>query len=99
GVWRRDYHEADRQVLLALKRLTRIQMRPIEQIVELDDDQIFNSPWVYAVQVANWTFTAAQAKRLREYLIKGACLMVDAFHGTQDWDRFMAGMRSVLAWS
>jgi Domain of unknown function (DUF4159) len=96
GGWARDYPKADRQVLLALKRLTRIQMRPIEQIVELDDDQIFNYPWVYAVQVANWTFTDAQAKRLREYLLKGGFLMVDDFHGTQDWDRFMAGMRQVL---
>ncbi len=94
--WSRDYPKADRQFLLALKRLTRIQMRPIEQIVDLDSDEIFNYPWVYAVQVANWTFTDAQAKRLREYLLKGGFLMVDDFHGTADRDRFMAGMRQVL---
>ena len=94
--WSRDYPKADRQFLLALKRLTRIQMRPIEQIVDLDSDEIFNYPWVYAVQVANWTFTDAQAKRLRDYLLKGGFLMVDDFHGTADWDRFMAGMRQVL---
>ncbi len=94
--WARDYPKADRQFLLALKRLTRIQMRPVEQIVDLNSDDIFNYPWVYAVQVANWTFTDAQAKRLREYLLKGGFLMVDDFHGTADWDRFMAGMRQVL---
>jgi hypothetical protein len=96
GGWARDYPKADRQFLLALKRLTRIQMRPVEQIVDLNSDDIFNYPWVYAVQVANWTFTDAQAKRLREYLLKGGFLMVDDFHGTEDWDRFMAGMRQVL---
>jgi hypothetical protein len=94
--WSRDYPKADRQFLMALKRLTRIQMRPIEQVVDLDSDEIFNYPWVYAVQVANWTFTESQAKRLREYLLKGGFLMVDDFHGTADWDRFMAGMRQVL---
>jgi hypothetical protein len=94
--WARDYPKADRQFLLALKRLTRIQMRPVEQIVDLDSDEIFNYPWVYAVQVASWTFTDAQAKRLREYLLKGGFLMVDDFHGTADWDRFMGGMRQVL---
>jgi hypothetical protein len=94
--WARDYPKADRQFLLALKRLTRIQMRPLEQIVDLNSDDIFNYPWVYAVQVANWTFTDAQAKRLREYLLKGGFLMVDDFHGTADWDRFMTGMRQVL---
>jgi len=96
GGWARDYPKADRQFLLALKRLTRIQMRPIEQVVDLDSDEIFNYPWVYAVQVANWSFTDAQAKRLREYLLKGGFLMVDDFHGTADWDRFMTGMRQVL---
>jgi len=94
--WERDYPKADRQFLLALKRLTRIQMRPTEQVVDLDSDDIFNYPWVYAVQVANWTFTDRQARRLREYLLKGGFLMVDDFHGTQDWQRFMSGMRQVL---
>ncbi len=94
--WSRDYPKADRQFLMALKRLTRIQMRPTEQVVDLDSDDIFNYPWVYAVQVANWHFTDAEAKRLREYLLKGGFLMVDDFHGTADWDRFMAGMRQVL---
>lgn len=94
--WSRDYPKADRQMLMALKRLTRVEMRPTEQVVDLDSDDIFNYPWVYAVQVANWTFTDAEAKRLREYLLKGGFLMVDDFHGTLDWQRFMAGMRQVL---
>ena len=37
-----------------------------------------------------------QAKRLREYLLKGGFLMVDDFHGTEDWENFMNGMRQVL---
>jgi len=94
--WSRDYPKADRQFLMALKRLTRIQMRSTEQVVSLKSDMIFNYPWVYAVQVANWSFTDAEAKRLREYLLKGGFLMVDDFHGTNDWQRFMAGMRQVL---
>jgi hypothetical protein len=96
GGWSRDYPKADRQFLLALKRLTRIQMRSTEQVVDLDSDDIFNYPWVYAVQVAHWTFTDTQARRLREYLLKGGFLMVDDFHGTADWERFMSGMRQVL---
>jgi hypothetical protein len=96
GGWSRDYPKADRQFLLALRRLTRIQMRSTEQVVDLDSDDIFNYPWVYAVQVAHWTFTDAQARRLREYLLKGGFLMVDDFHGTADWERFMSGMRQVL---
>ncbi len=94
--WSRDYPKADRQFLLALKRLTRINGRSTEQVVDLDSDDIFNYPWVYAVQVENWTFSDAQAKRLREYLLKGGFLMVDDFHGTEDWDSFLRGMRMVF---
>ncbi|HEX3940528.1 MAG TPA: DUF4159 domain-containing protein [Acidobacteriaceae bacterium] len=94
--WARDYPKADRQFLLALKRLTRIDGRSTEQVVDLDSDDIFNYPWIYAVQVEDWTFTDAEAKRLREYLLKGGFLMVDDFHGTADWDSFMRGMRMVF---
>ena len=92
----RDYPKADRQFLIALKRLTRINGRSTEQVVDLDSDDIFNYPWVYAVQVEDWTFTDAEAKRLREFLLRGGFLMVDDFHGTADWESFLRGMRMVL---
>ena len=94
--WSRDYPKADRQFLIALKRLTRIQGRAEEQIVDLDSDDIFNYPWVYAVMVHTWTFNDVEAKRLREYLLKGGFLMVDDFHGSEDWESFMNGMRMVF---
>jgi hypothetical protein len=94
--WSRDYPKADRQFLIAMHRLTRIDGRPTEQVVTLDSDEIFNYPWIYAVQAQNWTFTEAEAKRMREYLMKGGFLMVDDFHGTEDWENFMNGMRQVL---
>jgi Domain of unknown function (DUF4159) len=96
GNWSRDYPKADRQFLLAMKRLTRIQGRSTEQVVDLDSDDIMNYPWVYAVQVQTWSFSEAEAKKLREYLYKGGFLMVDDFHGTEDWENFMEGMRMVL---
>ena len=103
GAWSRDYPKADRQFLMALRRLTRIQARSTEQVVDLDSVDphtgvplIYNYPWVYAVQVQTWTFTDAEAKLLRDYLLKGGFLMVDDFHGTADWQSFMDGMRMVL---
>jgi hypothetical protein len=96
GRWSTDYPKADRQFLIALKRLTRIQARPTEQVVDLDSDDIFNFPWVYAVQVQTWTFTESEAKRLREYLLKGGFIMVDDFHGADDWEHFMSGMLMVF---
>ena len=94
--WGQDYPKADRQFLLALRRLTRVNARSTEQVVNLDDDKIFNYPWVYAVDVEDWTFTPPEAKRLHDYLLKGGFLMVDNFHGTADWENFMNGMRLVI---
>ena len=98
GAWSRDYPKADRQFLIALRRLTRIQARPVEQVVDLDSDDvsIFDFPWVYAVQVQTWSFTEPEAKRMREYLLKGGFLMVDDFHGTSDWENFMNGMLQIF---
>ena len=96
GTWSRDYPKADRQFLMALNRLTRIQGRSNEQVVSLDNDDIYNYPFVYAVMVHTWTFSDDEAKRMREYLLKGGFLMVDDFHGTQDWEDFMIGMRQIF---
>jgi hypothetical protein len=96
GSWSRDYPKADITFLAALRRLTRIDARSYQQVVNLDREDIFNYPFVYAVQVETWTFSEEQAKRLREYLLKGGFLMVDDFHGTADWESFLRGMRMVL---
>jgi hypothetical protein len=96
GTWNRDFNKADRQFLIALNRLTRINGRQTEQVVDLDSDDINNYPFVYAVMVHTWTFSDDEAKRMREYLLKGGFLMVDDFHGTQDWEDFMRGMRQIF---
>jgi hypothetical protein len=96
ATWQRDYPKADRQFLIALNRLTRIQGRSMEQVVSTDNDDIFNYPFVYAVQAQTWTFTDEQAKRMREYLLKGGFLMVDDFHGSAQWESFMEGMRQIF---
>jgi hypothetical protein len=96
GTWSRDYPKADRQFLMALNRLTRINGRSYEQVVSPDSDDIDNYPFVYAVMVQTWSFNDEEAKRMREYLLKGGFLMVDDFHGTQDWEDFMRGMRQIF---
>jgi hypothetical protein len=96
GGWSRDYPKADNDCLIALRRLTRINSPSPLNVSDLHSDHIFDYPWIYAVSVNTWTFTDEEAKRLHDYLLKGGFLMVDDFHGTDDWQRFMAGMRQVL---
>jgi hypothetical protein len=96
GGWHRDYPKADNDCLIALRRLTHINSPSPLNVADLDSDHLFDYPWIYAVQVHTWTFTDQQAKRLHDFLLKGGFLMVDDFHGTDDWQHFMAGMRMVL---
>jgi hypothetical protein len=95
--WTNDYPRADRHFLEAVRRLTRLQARSVEQPVNLDDrDDVFNYPWLYAVFVGEWELTDAQAKTLREYLLRGGFLMCDDFWGTTDWAIFQNSMKRIF---
>lgn len=96
GSWATDYPKADRQFIQGIRRLTRIHTRSTEQVVDLDGDEIFNWPWVYAVEPGRWNLTDAQVRKLREYLMRGGFLMCDDFHGTHEWEVFMASMSRVF---
>jgi hypothetical protein len=96
GGWNEDYPKGDRQFMEGLNRLTRLDARATEEVVDPDTDDIFNWPFIYAVNVGTWGFTDAQAKRMRDYLHRGGFLMVDNFHGEADWANFMLGMNQIL---
>ncbi len=95
--WTIDYPRADRHIAEMVRRLTSVDARSVEQPVNLDDeDDVFNWPWLYAVEVGTWDLTDHQAAQLREYLLRGGFLMVDDFHGADDWLIFLEGMRRVF---
>ena len=82
SLWTQDGPPADRAMAAAVRRLTRIDARSVEQDVNPDDgDEIYNWPWLYAVQVGEWGITQHQADVLRDYLLRGGFLMADDFHG------------------
>jgi len=95
--WTTDYTSADRHVAVALRRLTRIHVRSVEQPVDLDDGpDAFNYPWLYAVEVGHWQLTDSQVKQFREFLDRGGFFMCDDFHGTEEWAVFLETMRRVF---
>jgi hypothetical protein len=94
--WSEDWPYADWHFAEGVQRLTRINARHDDQTVDLTSDELFNWPWIYGNQVGNWSLPDDQAKRLREYLLKGGFLLVDNFHGDQAWQNFMAGIRKVF---
>jgi Domain of unknown function (DUF4159) len=98
GSWPTDFPKADRHLLEGVRRLTRIHTRSTEQVIDLvnDPNEIFNWPWVYAVEVGHWDLTDPICKILREYLLRGGFLMVDDFHGAFEWDVFTQSMNRIF---
>jgi hypothetical protein len=96
GSWTIDYPRSDRHLLAGIRRLTRIHTRSVEQVVDLNDDDIYNWPFLYAVEVGHWDLSDSDCKKLRDYLLRGGFLMVDDFHGPYEWEVFMASMSRVF---
>jgi len=96
SIWTQDYPRADRHFVLALRRLTRLDVRSVEQPVNLDEGAVYDWPWLYAVQTGHWQLTDAQARSMREYLLRGGFFMADDFWGPAEWDVFMQSMRKVF---
>ena len=46
-----------------MRRLTRVDVRSIEEIVDIDGDEMFDWPFLYAVGVGDWELSDAQAAR------------------------------------
>jgi hypothetical protein len=95
--WTIDYPRSDRHLAAAVRRLTRIQARSVEQPINLDlDNDVFNYPWLYAVETGHWELTDSQVAKFREFLERGGFFMCDDFHGSGEWEVFMQTMQKVL---
>ena len=94
--WTTDYPRSDRHFSEAMRRLTRVSSRSVEQPVNLDQGDQYDWPFLYAVEVGHWNLSDAQAKSMREFLLRGGFFMCDDFHGTQEWEVFMASMQRVF---
>jgi hypothetical protein len=89
GAWATDYDKGDRALAKGLKRLTLLDTRSVEQVVDMDGSKdAYNWPFLYAVEVGRWTLEDDEAKQLRDYLNRGGFLLVDDFHCDNQWDNF-----------
>ena len=88
SLWTQDFPRADRHFSQAIRRLSRIHVRSVEQVVNLEEGDAYDWPWLYAVQVGEWGLSDRQGKALREYLLRGGFFMADDFHGGEEWNEF-----------
>jgi hypothetical protein len=95
--WAVDYPKGDRTLAAQLRRFTRIDVRSVEQAVNLDHpDDAFHWPFMLTGLAGNWQLTDFQVLQLREYLLRGGFLYADSFFGSGDWIGFTRGLSRVF---
>ena len=96
--WAIDYPLAEAHFLPAVERLTRIEVAPDSRAVTLENDDLFDYPWLFLQQPGqgNWHPEGAELERLREYLLRGGFLVVDDFHGEYEWASFASAMNDLF---
>ena len=94
--WAIDYPEAEYHFLRGLSRLTRISGTKDSRHLSLQDEALFDYPWLFAQQAGHWSLDDGEVARLREYLLRGGFLVVDDFHGQYDWQVFSQVIQRVF---
>jgi len=95
-MWQTDWPDAEHHFVKGIQRLTHIAAADNGQILVPLDDNIFDYPWIYAVEVGYWSLSDEEAARLRDYLLRGGFLMVDDFHGSWEWMAFVASLNKIF---
>ena len=95
-MWQTDWPDAEYHFSRGVDRLTRVSVAEQGRILTPLDEEIFDYPWIYAVEVGHWSLNEQEAAHLRAYLLRGGFLMVDDFHGTYEWAAFVVSMERVF---
>ncbi len=95
--WATDYPKADQQFLYGLQKLSDFTFVSSEhKALPIVGTEVFEYPFLYAVEVGNMTLSELEVTHLREYLLRGGFLVVDDFHGSYEWNHFYRQIKKVF---
>jgi hypothetical protein len=94
--WATDYPGADCKFMGGIHRLTGMNVHPDPNVIGIMDEELFEYPYVYAVEVGQMLLSDREAERLREYLVRGGFLHVDDFWGLRQKAIFETQFRKVF---
>jgi hypothetical protein len=94
--WAADYPKSDRQFVMGVRRLTRLNARSVEQVVDAFSDDLYNWPWIYVEDPGGWRLSEEEAQRLHEYLLKGGFMFLDDSHGDFEWQNTTDGLHMIF---
>jgi hypothetical protein len=96
GRWTTDAWDADFKYMWGIQRLTNVSLSGEPHPMALMDPDLFEYPYIYAVEVGGMELQQEQADRLREYLLRGGFLHCDDFWGLEQLRQFTGEIRKVF---
>lgn len=93
--WTIDMPAAEQNLSRRVRTVTTIKVNdPI--VVGLEDETLWQHPWLYLVEPGNLSLGDTEAENLREFLLRGGTLTFDDFHGPYEWANLENEMRKVF---
>jgi hypothetical protein len=98
GSWAVDFPEADYHFIIGIRDWagTNLDISSEPKQFDILDDRLFSHPLVYFVEPGYMDLSDEEAKRLREYVLRGGFLFLDDFWGTYEWENVREQMRRVF---
>jgi hypothetical protein len=94
--WAIDWPDAEEHFTDGVLRYTKIDVARDSRHIRLGDEALFDYPWLLVQQVGRWHIDKHERQQLREYLLRGGFMVVDDFHGPQQWQTFASVLNDVL---
>ena len=94
--WATDYPESDYNFSYRLQELTALEVAPDPVVVSLTDNDLFQYPFLYMIEVGDLYFNDDELEPLRSYLLRGGFLMVDDFWGEEEYANFVSEIKRVF---
>jgi Domain of unknown function (DUF4159) len=93
--WAIDAPAAEQNLSRRLRTVTSIEVgEPV--VITLDDDKLWQHPWIYIVEPSNLVLSDKEAATLREFLYRGGTLTFDDFHGPYEWDLTVRQIKQIF---
>lgn len=93
--WAIDAPAAEQNLSRRIKSVTAIEVGE-PQVLTLEDERLFQYPWIYIVEPSNLVLSEKEVTILREFLLRGGTLTMDDFHGPYEWDLTVRQLQRVF---
>ena len=93
--WAIDAPAAEQNLSRRIKSVTAIEVGE-PQVLTLEDERLFQYPWLYIVEPSNLVLSEKEVTILREFLLRGGTLTMDDFHGPYEWDLTVRQLQRVF---